>query len=76
MTKDVKPVFDWANTIGDANINNRILAKVMPSLLEAKISLTDTSIIQSKEIEVSQDIYDIIKKSAEALLATEFKEEK
>ena len=38
MNKDVKPIFDWAKTNGDANIYDRILMKVMPQLLKENIT--------------------------------------
>ena len=76
MTKDIKPLFKWANKIGDANINNRILAKVMPHLIMAKITLTDAMIQSEKSIEVPQELYDLIKKSTESLLGSEYLEEK
>lgn len=76
MNKKIKPIFDWANKIGDANINNRILAKAMPALVEAKITLTDLIIHENSVLEVPQKIYDIIKNSAENLLGASFEEEK
>ena len=76
MNKEIKPIFDWANTIGDANINNRILAKVMPALMQANITLTDSMIKENAGLEVPQNIYDIIKINAENLLGALFEEEK
>jgi hypothetical protein len=76
MNKEIKPIFDWANKIGDANINNRILAKVMPALIQAKITLTDNMINENTKIEVPQNIYNIIKSSAENLLGVPFEEGK
>ena len=76
MKRNVKEIFEWANSIGDSNINNRILAKVMPVLIEAKISLTDSKIQENSDLEVPQNIYDAIKKSAQELLDAQFQEEK
>ncbi len=76
MNKDVKPIFDWANTIGDANINNRILGKVIPVLIKTKIVLTDSMIQEQPTIMVPQNVYDAIKDSTENLLATQYQEEK
>lgn len=67
MRKDVKPIFVWAQSIGDANINNRILSKVMPSLIEAKLSFTDSTIRESETLEVDAKIYEQIKTNAELL---------
>lgn len=73
MSNDVKVIFDWANQIGDSNINNRILAKVIHQLMEEKITLTDSIINESQEIIVSQNLYNAIKNGAEILLGVEYK---
>jgi len=75
MRKDVKPIFVWAQSIGDANINNRILSKVMPSLIEAKLALTDSTIRESETLEVDAKIYEQIKTNAELLLGVAYTEE-
>ena len=75
MKKDIKPIFNWANTIGDANINNRILAKVIPFLVKEKITLTDSMLQIEESIEVPQNIYDLIKTNAQELLGAKYKEE-
>lgn len=74
MNKEIKPIFDWANRIGDANINNRIIAKAMPALIQAKIILTDNMIKEAKGTQVPENIYNIIKSSAEDLLGTPYQE--
>ena len=76
MSKDVRPIFDWANTIGDANINNRILAKVIPLLVEVKIILTDSMIQENKNIMVPENVFNAIKDNAENLLNAKYQEEK
>lgn len=76
MSKDITVVFNWANTLGDANINNRILAKVMPEMIKEKIKITDTMIKSGELIEVSEDTFELIKKSAESLLDATYPEEK
>jgi len=75
MHKEIKPIFDWANMVGDANINNRILAKAMPALLQANVILTDSMIKENEGLQVAQNIYDIIKSNAESLLGIPFQEE-
>lgn len=74
MKTDVRNLFKWANEIGDANINNRILAKAMPALIKAKIIITDTMLRGNETIEVPQDIYEIIKESAQELLKSTYEE--
>ncbi|MDD2904983.1 MAG: hypothetical protein WBK95_00665 [Sulfurimonas sp.] len=76
MSRDIKPLFDWANKIGDANINNRILAKAMPALIAAKFVLTDTMIREDISFDVPYDIFDVLKKSAEELLNASYEEGK
>ena len=76
MSKNVKPIFDWANERGDANITNRISAKVIPVLVEAKIILTDSMIKEKPVITVPQNVYNAIKDNAENLLDTHYEEEK
>jgi hypothetical protein len=75
MNKDAKPIFDWANSIGDANINNRILAKAMPVLVEMKIILTDSMIKEERNIIVPQKVYNVIKDNAESLLGAKYQGE-
>jgi electron transfer flavoprotein alpha/beta subunit len=75
MRKDVKVVFRWANSIGDANITHRILGKAMPLLVKEGVLLTDEMINGSDTLDVSNEVYEIIKRSAENLLATTFNEE-
>ncbi len=72
MNKDVKPIFDWAKTNGDANIYDRILMKVMPQLLKENIKITSNSINESVTIEVSSEIYDLVKNKAEQLINKNF----
>lgn len=72
MNKDVKPIFDWAKTNGDANIYDRILMKVMPQLLKENIKITSNSIKESSTIEVSSKLYDLIKDKAQELINKNF----
>jgi hypothetical protein len=72
MNKDVKPIFDWAKTNGDANIYDRILMKVMPQLLKENIKITSNSIKESSTIEVSSELYDLIKDKAQELINKNF----
>lgn len=74
MKKDVKPIFDWAKQNGDANIYDRILMKVMPSLLKDGIKLTSSVIEESKNIEVSLEIYELIKQKAQELVDKKIEE--
>lgn len=72
MNKDVKPIFDWAKTNGDANIYDRILMKVMPQLLKENIKITSNTINESVTIEVSSELYNLIKDKAQELINKKF----
>jgi hypothetical protein len=72
MNKDVKPIFDWAKTNGDANIYDRILMKVMPQLLKENIKITSNTINESVTIEVSSELYNLIKDKAQELINKNF----
>ena len=72
MNKDVKPIFDWAKTNGDANIYDRILMKVMPQLLKENIKITSNTINESVIIEVSSELYNLIKDKAQELINKNF----
>lgn len=72
MNKDVKPIFDWAKTNGDANIYDRILMKVMPQLLKENIKITSNTINESLTIEVSSELYNLIKDKAQELINKNF----
>jgi hypothetical protein len=72
MQQRMLELFDWANKIGDANINNRILAKVMPLLMQERIVLTDSMIKERRIPNVSEEIYNAIQESAESLLETKY----
>lgn len=72
MQQRMLELFDWANKIGDANINNRILAKVMPLLMQERIVLTDSMIKEGRIPNVSEEIYNAIQESAESLLETKY----
>lgn len=73
IKKDIKPIFQWANQYGDANINDRILVKIIPQLLKNKINLTDEIINTSDTIEVNIDIYDLIQLKAQELVGDTYK---
>lgn len=72
MNKDVKPIFDWAKTNGDANIYDRILMKVMPQLLKENIKITSNTINESVTIEVSSELYNLITDKAQELINKNF----
>lgn len=70
---DLIPIFKWANEHGDANINDRIIIKVIPQLLKKNISLTHEIIESSETINVSQEIYDLVLKVSQELVGSSYK---
>lgn len=72
MQKDLKELFDWAKLNGDANIYDRILMKVMPQLIKENIKLTSHDIEKSKDILVSQELYELVKQKAQELIEKKF----
>ena len=72
MTKDLKPIFNWAKQNGDANIYDRILMKVMPELLKENLKFTSESIQNSELIEVPQELYDLILEKAQELVGEKY----
>ena len=74
MHTKISSLFAWANKIGDANINNRILAKVMPLLMREQVVLTHAMIEKGEFPQLSEEIYNAIKESAENLLNASYEE--
>ena len=72
--KNVKPVFQWAEENGDANIWDRVLIKIIPQLLKEKVILTTDIIATSKKIELSDELYDLIKEKVEDLIGSLYKD--
>lgn len=70
--KDVKPVFIWAKEYGDANIYDRIIMKILPNLLDQKINLTSNLIDDSKVLEVSDELFELILQTAQELTGEKY----
>ncbi len=74
MTKNLKPLFLWAKTKGDANIYDRILIKIIPELLKENVLLTTQIIESSESIYVSEAIYTLTVSKTEELLNAQYEE--
>jgi len=70
--RDVKGIFKWAKANGDAKIIDRILVKVLPELLKNNIKITEESIQKSQTIEVSDELYNLIKTKSEELVGSSY----
>ena len=66
--KNLKPLFLWAKERGDANIYDRILIKIIPSLIAHNVVLTTESIESSDFILVPVSLYVLVKSTAEELV--------
>lgn len=64
-TNNVLDVLSWAERNGEAKIVDRILVKIMPQLLKNNLQLTSVSLKQMDSLEVSHELYELIKKTAE-----------
>ncbi|NOQ30512.1 MAG: hypothetical protein GQ570_05240 [Helicobacteraceae bacterium] len=70
--KDIKKVFEWAKVNGDAKIIDRILVGLLPELLKNNMKSTSKDIENSKTIDVSDELYNIIKTKSEELVGSSF----
>ena len=73
--RDLKPLFLWAKKNGDANIYDRILIKIIPSLVAHNIKLTAESIESSESIFVSISLYTLVQSAAEGLIGIPYTQE-
>lgn len=72
MKKNIKPLFTWAKKNADANINDRILIKVMPQLLKENIQITSKIINSSDSLEIPEKLYDLVVQKAEELVGVKY----
>ncbi len=70
--EDIKPIFEWAIKNGEAKIVDRILVKLLPQLLKAHSNITAASVEESAVINVSAELYELVKKSAEELVGRSY----
>ncbi|HRF56011.1 MAG TPA: hypothetical protein PLV58_01310 [Campylobacterales bacterium] len=70
--EDIKPIFEWAIKNGEAKIVDRILVKLLPQLLKAHSNITAADVKESAVINVSAELYELVKKSAEELIGSSF----
>lgn len=72
--KNVKEIFEWAMLNGETKIADRILVKLMPQLVKFGCTLTANDIANNESILVPNELYQLIKTTAEDLLGTQYKD--
>lgn len=72
--KNVKEIFEWAMLNGETKIADRILVKLMPKLVKFGCTLTANDIANNESILVPNELYQLIKTTAEDLLGTQYKD--
>lgn len=72
MQYDLKPLFNWAKSKGDANIYDRILVKIVPVLLKNNFQITTQIIETSNEILVPNEVYQLTLEKAQELVGEKY----
>ena len=71
---NIKPIFEWARLNGDATISDRIFIKLLPEFIKHNFKSTPELIESSESIEVSQELYELIKTTAQELVGSSYEE--
>ena len=71
---DIKPVLTWAVANGEAKIIDRISMKLLPEFIKNNYKITEQTINESKTLEVSAELYNLVKDVAEKLVGSSYKE--
>lgn len=71
--KDIKPILNWAVANGEAKIIDRILMKLVPQLIKEGLKVTEQVINESDKLEVSGELYELVKNMAEELVDSSYK---
>ena len=74
IKKDIKPILNWAVGNGEAKIIDRILMKLLPHFLKDGLKITEKTIVDSNSLEVSPELYILVKNTAEELIGSSFVE--
>ncbi len=73
-SKDIIPLFKWAEANGEAIIIDRVLMKNMPEILKYKVEITRSSIMDKKSLKLDSKLFDILKKTIEELVGSSYKD--
>lgn len=65
--KDAKHIFTHAKSIGESKIVDRILVRVLPELIKYDKKITSTTIEESEELLVPDELYSYIRDVAREL---------
>ncbi len=72
--KNIKPIFEWAIQNGDASITDRIVIKLLPQFIKHNFKITSQQITTDKTIEVSDELYELIKSTTQELIGSSYEE--
>jgi hypothetical protein len=72
MEKNIKPIFDWAVANGEAKIVDRILIKLLPQFIKAGYKITENTIYESDTVEVSDELFNLVKDTAEEFVGSSY----
>lgn len=72
IKKDIKPILSWAIANGEAKIIDRISMKLLPQFIKHNYKITEQKILESDTLEVSIEVYDLVKNMAEELVGSSY----
>ncbi len=72
--KNIKPIFEWAKSNGDAAIIDRIMIKLLPEFIKYNFKITVQEISSSETIEVSDELYDLVENTAQELVGSSYED--
>ncbi len=69
---DVKPLFQWVQSNGEAKAIQRVLIKSIIHIKRFNISLTAQTIEESASLEVPEELYSILLDEAEKVVGVKY----
>ena len=72
IKKDIKPILNWAVANGEAKVIDRILMKLLPQFIKNNLEITENIVKSSDTLEVSDELYNLVKDMAEELVGSSF----
>ncbi|MEA3521743.1 MAG: hypothetical protein U9R50_02080 [Campylobacterota bacterium] len=73
MNQNVQPIFEWAKLHAEAKISDRIIIKLIPEFLKHGVEITEETLENEEYIEVPEELYELIKTTAESLVGSSYK---
>ncbi len=74
LQKDIKPILNWAVVNGEVKIIDRIFVKLLPQFIKNGYKITENDIQKSDTLEVSIQLYNLVKYTAEELVGSSYKD--